>query len=98
MTAHLRANLWLLFLTLFLCCVIYPGILWIVARTVFPYQAAGSLVDEDGNLITDPAKARGSLLIAQPFNGDEYFKPRPSAVGYDASASGASNWGASNPL
>src|SRR5262249_49269956 len=39
----------------------------------------------------------GSRLIAQPFGGDEYFQPRPSAVAYNASASGASNWGASNP-
>src|SRR5262249_23447163 len=43
-------------------------------------------------------KAIGSRLIAQPFTGAEYFQPRPSAVSYNAAASGASNWGANNPL
>ena len=30
---------------------------------------------------------------AQPFNGDEYFQPRPSAVSYNAAATGGSNLG-----
>ncbi len=91
MTGHLRANLWLLVLTLVLCCVLYPLVLWGIGRAAFPDQAAGSLV-------TGPdGKTVGSRLIAQPFTGDEYFQPRPSAVGYNAAASGASNWGASNP-
>jgi K+-transporting ATPase ATPase C chain len=97
---HLRACLWLLLLTLLLCSVAYPFLLWVVGQAGFPHQAAGSLVDEEGNPVTDPAKARGSVLIGQPFNGDEYFKPRPSSAGngYDASASGASNLAASNPV
>jgi potassium-transporting ATPase KdpC subunit len=92
MLSHLRANLWLLVLTVALCCVIYPGLLLVVGQTVFPTQANGSLiVDEAGNPV-------GSRLIAQPFTGDEYFQPRPSAVSYNASASGGSNWGANNYL
>ena len=45
-----------------------------------------------------PGKAVGSRLIAQPFTGDEYFQPRPSAASYNAAASAATNWGASNYL
>jgi potassium-transporting ATPase KdpC subunit len=101
MSGHLRASLWLLGLTLLLCAVLYPLALLGVGEFLFPVQAKGSLVDENGEPVTDPAKARGSRLIAQGFSGDEYFQPRPShagAKGYDAAASGASNWGASNPL
>ncbi len=92
MLSHLRANLWLLGLTLLLCCVIYPGILLVIGQTVFPSQANGSLItDKEGKVI-------GSRLIAQPFTGDRFFQPRPSAVSYNAAASGASNWGANNYL
>jgi K+-transporting ATPase ATPase C chain len=92
MNAHLRANLWLLVLTLGICCILYPLVLWLVGQTAFPTQAGGSLV-------TDPdGKVLGSRLIAQPFADDKYFWPRPSAVGYNASASGGSNYAASNPL
>src|SRR6185295_9047225 len=57
----------------------------------FHAQANGSLiVDADG-------KPVGSRLIAQPFSGDEYFQPRPSAVDHNAAASGGSNLGANNP-
>jgi K+-transporting ATPase ATPase C chain len=96
MMSHLRANLWLLSLTLFLCSVLYPAVLWVIGQSVFPKQAEGSLLrDASGKVI-------GSRLIAQPFTDkdgnvkDEYFQPRPSAVSYKADASGASNWGASN--
>jgi K+-transporting ATPase ATPase C chain len=91
MLNHIRANLLLLAATLLLCSVVYPLILWLFGQTAFHDQAEGSLIVDDG-------KVRGSRLIAQPFSGAKYFKPRPSAVTYDASASGASNYAASNPL
>lgn len=91
MRAHLRANLLLLLLTVGLCCVVYPIALLVIGQIAFPNQAAGSLV------YNEAGQAVGSRLIAQPFTGAGYFQPRPSAVGYNAAASGASNWGASNP-
>lgn len=92
MLPHLRANLWLLGLSLLLCCVIYPGILFVYGQAAFPSQANGSLIlDKSGQPL-------GSRLIAQPVSGDEYFQPRPSAVSYNAAASGASNWAANNYL
>src|SRR5262245_54302177 len=91
MNAYLRANLWLLGLTVLLCCVLYPLTLWAIGQGVFPNKASGSLLDEeDGTAI-------GSRLIAQPFTAPEYFQPRPSAASYDASASAGSNYGANNP-
>jgi len=36
---HLRANLWLLALTLILTSVIYPVLLWVFAQLGFPSQA-----------------------------------------------------------
>ena len=92
MTAHLRANLWLLVLTVLLCSVLYPLVLLGIGQTVFHDKAQGSLLtDAKGHPI-------GSQLIAQPFTADEYFQPRPSAASYNAAASGASNWAASNYL
>jgi K+-transporting ATPase ATPase C chain len=90
MLSHVRANFWLLLLTLVLCSVLYPLALWGIGQSCFDYQAQGSLIlGADGKPI-------GSMLIAQPFSGDEYFHPRPSAASYNGSASGASNWAASN--
>jgi K+-transporting ATPase ATPase C chain len=92
MFAHFRANLLLLVFTILLCSVLYPLVLWGIGQTVFHDKAQGSLImDAKGNPI-------GSRLIAQPFTADEYFQPRPSAVSYNAAASGASNWAASNYL
>jgi potassium-transporting ATPase KdpC subunit len=89
---HLRANLWLLVLTVLLCSVLYPLALWAIGQTIFPTQSQGSLILDAAN------KPIGSQLIAQEFKGDEYFQPRPSAASYKAEASGASNWGANNYL
>jgi K+-transporting ATPase ATPase C chain len=92
MFAHLRANLWLLILTLLLCALLYPLILLGIGQAFFKHKADGSLITgKDGKPI-------GSRLIAQPFSSDEYFWPRPSAVSYNAAASGASNWASSNYL
>ena len=99
MKNHLRASGLLLLFTVIICCVIYPAVMFLFGRGFFPTASSGSLIDEKGNDTTDTAIAKGSRLIGQPFSGDEYFWPRPSAAGngYNATASGGSNWGANNP-
>jgi K+-transporting ATPase ATPase C chain len=96
MKTHILANLLLLAFTLIVCCVLYPLILFAVGGTLFPTAASGSLIKEKS---TDGKESpiRGSHLIAQPFTDDAYFWPRPSAASFNATASGASNYGASNP-
>lgn len=92
MLQHLRANLWLLLLTVVICVGIYPLALFGLGQTLFQDKAEGSLLrDKNGTVV-------GSRLIAQPFTADEYFWPRPSAASFNAAASGASNWGANNYL
>ncbi|MBV8156795.1 MAG: potassium-transporting ATPase subunit C [Dyella sp.] len=85
MFRHFAKSLWLLVSVVVIVCGLYPAVLWVIGQTVFPFQANGSMVaGPDGKFV-------GSLLIAQPFTKDEYFQPRPSAVSYDASASGSSS-------
>jgi K+-transporting ATPase ATPase C chain len=93
MLGHLRANLWLLGLTVLLCAVIYPLALWGVGQLAFPEQANGSTLRDDNG------KPIASRLIAHEVKGAQYFQPRPSATSgspYNAAASGATNYGASN--
>jgi K+-transporting ATPase ATPase C chain len=91
MSKHLVANLWLLGLTIVICAVIYPLVLLGIGQLLMPERANGSMVtDAQGAIV-------GSRLIAQPFTSAKYFQPRPSAVSYNAAATGGSNWGASNP-
>ena len=90
MLRNISKSLWLLALTLVICCGLYPTALWVIGQTVFPFQANGSLLHAaDGTIV-------GSRLIAQPFTKDEYFQPRPSAASYDASASVSSALAPSN--
>ena len=100
MFAHLRANLWLLFLSLVIACVLYPAAVWVVGQTIFHGQAEGGLLDKNGNPVSDEKDAVGSRLIAQSFNSAWFFQSRPSATSpsaYNAAASGGSNYAASNP-
>ena len=77
--------------TFVLCAVAYPAAVWALGRVAFPEQAEGSLVrDRERGVV-------GSSLVAQPFASDRYFASRPSAVDYNASASGGSNLGTKNP-
>jgi len=50
-----------------------------------------------GETITVNNKIVGYKLEGQGFTDDKYFNSRPSAAGYNAAASGASNKGPSNP-
>ena len=76
---------------LVLCSLTYPLVVWGIGQLAFNKQANGSLIyDSKGNVI-------GSELIGQQFNSPVYFHGRPSAVGYAANGSGASNLGPTNP-
>ncbi len=66
--------------------ILYPLTLTVFAQLVFRDQANGSLVERDGKIV-------GSALLAQQFQGDKYFWPRPSAATYGTMPSGASNYG-----
>ena len=78
--------------------MVYPLLVAVLARALFPFQAAGSLVRRDGRVV-------GSLLIGQVFTDPGDFWGRPSATvdaggrpaPCDAANSGGSNLSQGNP-
>lgn len=71
----------------------YPALVTALAQTLFPHQAGGSLIVENGQVA-------GSRLIGQQFTAPGQFWGRPSATSpqpYNAAASGGSNLGPTNP-
>jgi len=64
----------------------YPVFITVIAQLAFAKPANGSLVERNGKLV-------GSALLAQQFQGTNYFWPRPSSATYATVPSGASNLG-----
>jgi len=92
MKDHLRPALVLLALLSALTGLLYPLAVTVIAQTLFPREASGSLVMREG-------KAVGSRLIGQSFSDPKYFWGRLSATGavpYNAAASTGSNLGPMN--
>ncbi len=90
MKAQLRPAITLLALLTIITGAVYPLTVTGLAQLLFPQQANGSLIVIDG-------KAYGSELIGQQFDDPKYFWGRPSAAGYNATASSGSNYGPMNP-
>jgi K+-transporting ATPase ATPase C chain len=93
MSAMLRPLLVSFVLLTVLTGVVYPFIVTVIGRTVFPDQISGSLVMRDG-------KPVGSSLIGQSFQEPKYFWGRISATSpmpNNATSSGGSNLGPTNP-
>lgn len=88
---QLRAAAFAVLLLTALTGVVFPLVVTLLARAIFPRQAAGSLIEKEG-------RVAGSRLIGQDFRARGYFHPRPSAAGsgYDGASSGGSNLGPLN--
>jgi potassium-transporting ATPase KdpC subunit len=88
MRRPLLAGLRMLLVLTVVLGVFYPLAVTGIAQLTMSHGANGSLVRSNGKVV-------GSALLAQAFDGDQWFHPRPGS--YDPTASGASNLGPNNP-
>ena len=86
MLTQLRPAITLTVLFTLLTGLAYPLAMTGAAQGLFPAAANGSLLLQGDTVI-------GSSLVAQAFTGPGYLHPRPSASGWNAAGTGASNLG-----
>lgn len=89
----MKKNLWI--------AIRLTAVLLLICGGIFPLLISfvGRWADGGGKGVTLSHKGRvvGYEKVGQSFTDDKYFWGRPSAVGYQASGSGGSNKGPSNP-
>jgi K+-transporting ATPase ATPase C chain len=76
-----------------ICLIVFVGLYSLLIFGIA--QAAPN--HGEGETVTANNKVVGYKIEGQSFTNDKYFNSRPSAVSYNAAASGASNKGPSNP-
>lgn len=85
--SHLLTGLLYTVVSVVLLGLIYPAVMWLLAIVIFPNQANGSFVYQNGKPI-------GSEIIGQLWTKPQYFHGRPSAAGkngYDPTSTGGTN-------
>ncbi|HEX3036893.1 MAG TPA: potassium-transporting ATPase subunit KdpC [Thermodesulfobacteriota bacterium] len=75
--------------TVVLFALAYPLLIWVLGQAL-PRQAKGLPIIQDGKVV-------GLENVGQKFTDPKYFWGRPSVVDYDASSTGGSNKGPTNP-
>ncbi len=90
MKTHLLICIKLTLVTAIIFGILYPLAITGIAMLVAPNGGRGEAIVVNGRMV-------GFELIGQKFDDDKYFNTRPSAVDYNAAATGGSNKGPTNP-
>lgn len=92
MLKEFRSAISMLLLVTLATGLLYPLLITGLAQLLLPTAANGSLIrDAEGQV-------RGSWLLGQSFEGEQWFQSRPSAGNFATLPSAASNLSADNPL